>query len=313
MGRCKYVNDTNQAMRNLQSLFEGILDNDLIDMEITWGDVCDFAPKFNERMDGPSAFGGYAWDSKAFWAQFDGIKNAWTENKFIARKNPIRLNYIKSDIRHGFAMYLLTRSIDQPMTQKAVDGYAKEMEQWCNTDELRIQVKVEYTHNEYKFTLWNSAFKDSLKSYMGYFFIKRRPMTESLLDSDFDIHDEELSINSIHPIDHKMWQVIPAMSDRIYQNATKAFFDRMPKVPEHVVNSGFGTRNICRYFIDWLAIQPIGTINDDQFTVRDPQLGVAFNEWVGNPKFTISMAKTGNTKYVYFNYNKVKMLRIKFQ
>ena len=135
---------------------------------------------------------------------------------------------------------------------------------------------------------------------------------EGLLDTDFDINDDDMTIDNVQPITHKNWQIIPAMSDKIYRNATDAFFDQKPEDPEHLVQSGYGKRHMCRYFIDWLAFQSIGDINDDQFTASKPRLVENFNKWINNPKFTLTMVKMGGAKDIYFNYNKVKMLRIRF-
>ena len=294
-------------MRTLESLFEGILSNDF-DVELTYGDVYEFTPDFGVRP--PSEFKGYAWDATGFWKQYEGIQNAWTRR--VGRFSESRQKFLRSDIRHGFVMFILTQPINAPMHQKAVDDYVRQMDEWCDTSKLKLLVNVRRTRDGFQFTMWNQQILDSTKSFMGKFEICKRP-NESLLDADFDIKDEDLSINNVHPINHKMWQVIPAMSDRIYQNATKAFFEKMPKTPEHIVNSSFGTRNMIRYFIDWIAVQPIGAINDDQFAANKPTLVTEFEKWIDNKKFTLTMAKMGNTKYVYFNYNKVKMLRIKFE
>lgn len=312
MGPGKYVNDTNKTMRTLTDIFEGLLDADF-DVELTWGDIAEFKPKFNERNDGPSSFDGYAWDNKAFWAQYNNVQNAWTQNKHIIRKNPIRLNYIKADIRHGFAMYVLTRPADMPMTQKNIDQWAKEMGEWCIKDKLRINAKLKKESGMYEIQMWNDALKDSIKSYMGKFYIIPNSMSEGLLDVDYDITDKDISINSTYPLNHKMWRIIPAMMDRIFQNANKAFFEKITSTPEHIVDSGFGTKNICRYFLDWLATQPIGMLNGEEFTASKPKLAEAFDQWVGNPKFTLTMTKMGNTKVIYFNYNKRQLLSVKFE
>lgn len=298
-------------MRSLQQALESLLDSDF-DIELTWGDVYEFKPDFGLR--GPSDFKGYAWDKDGFWSQYEGVRNSWTENKYIARKNPIRLRYIKSDIRHGFAMFILTRPIDAPMDQRAVDGYVRQMNEWCDRNKLELDVHVSKVSGGIEFAMWNlKILGEPTKSFMGKFTITRKTTSESILDNDFDIQDSDLAINNVYPFNHKMWQIIPALMDRIYQNASKAFFQEMPSAPEHIVDSHLGTRNMIRYFLDWLATQPIGMLNDDQFTASKPKLVEAFAEWIKNPKFNITMAKMGKSKYVYFNYKKNQILRVNFE
>ena len=298
-------------MKQLVDCFEGLLDSDL-DIELTLGDVVEWKPKFGIRLNSPTEYRGYSWDSKRFWAEHDTIQNAWNRCVHIATKNPIRLRHLKMDVRHGFSMALLCQPMDFKLTQANIDKFVRQFnKEWCQPD-LRLEVHVKKEGDAYRFDMWNAWMKDDVNSYMCYFLIIPKTTTEGLLDTDFDIQDSDLSINNVHPFNHKMYQIIPAMSDRIYQNASKAFLSKMPEAPEHVVNSGYGARNMIRYFIDWLATQSIGDINDDQFTAREPRLRVAFNEWIRNPKFTLSMVKMGNTKDITFNYNGVRIFRIRF-
>ena len=83
--------------------------------------------------------------------------------------------------------------------------------------------------------------------------------------------------------------------------------------PKHTVDSAYGTKNPVHYFLDWIAEQPISMLYDDQFTTRRPKLVKAFNEWMDNKRFSITMVKYGDEKTVYFNYNKHQILRVKFK
>lgn len=308
MGTGQYVNDTRKSMKELSKILEGILDSDF-DIKLTYGDLYGFVPDFG--IGAPIDFNGYAWDHTGFWKQYGNIENSWTERtrKFSA----VRIKHLKSDIRHGFAMYILMQPMGAPMDQKAINDYCRQMEEWCDKSKITLEVQVKKTRNGFEFDMWNTRILDSDKGHMGKFVIKRKDMSEGLLNTDFDIKDTDISINSVYGLNPKMWQVTPAMSAYVFQKATKAFFNSAPKTPKHVVDSHYDNRNICRYFIDWIASQPAGGLNDDQFTANDPLLISAFNEWVDDEKFTLQMVKMNKTKDIYFNYDDVKILRIRFE
>lgn len=158
-------------MKSLQSILESLLDSDF-DITITIGDVYEFSPAFNLQAGAkpPSSFGGYKWDSKRFWAKYNGIDNAWSRNPIIARKSEMRLEYIKSDIRHGFSMYLLCQPVDFKMTQSNIDRLAAEItKEYCDKSELELEVHVENPRKgHYEFKMWN-AMKDPMEGFMGAF------------------------------------------------------------------------------------------------------------------------------------------------
>lgn len=296
-------------MNNLTSILEGILDTDL-DVELTYGDLYDFVPDFGVRA--PSVFNGYLWDKEGFWAQYEGVTNSWT-----IRANKLgtsRTRHIKTDIRHGFAMFILTRPIDSPMDQRAVDGYVRQMNEWCDRNKLEMDIHVKKVSGGFEFAMWNIKMLGAPeKSFMGKFTIKRKAMTEGLLDNNFDIADSDITIGRAHPITHKNYEVLCPLLERLFQNACKEFKSHKPVAPEHTVDSGYGEGNPCRYFIDWLAAQPVGMLNDGEFTAHKPQLQEAFDAWINNKKFTITMVKFMNTKTIYFNYNKKQILRVTFK
>lgn len=299
-------------MRPLQQLLEGILDADF-DLNVTYGDVYGFLQRFAQCANMPTEFNGYSWDRSGFWRKYGHIQNAWTKSTLGSGLGHLKLNQRKSDIRYGFVMYLMLQSIENPITQNQVDVWVEDMNQWCEPDKLRIRVKVANlpAKRGFKFEMWNDALQNSTKSYMGYFEIHGN-MRESLLDDNFDITDNDISIGQNYDIDHTMYELMVALMDTIFRNANKVFLNKMPPAPEHTIDSAFGTRNIGRYLLDWIASQPIGMLNDDQFIKERPNLAIAFDEWIKNKKFDITLMKMGKTKNVYFNYNKKPILRVTF-
>ena len=297
-------------MKQLADCFEGLLDPDF-DVDLTLGDVVEWKPKFGIRLNSPTEYHGYSWNSKRFWAEHDTIQNAWNNDKHIATKNPIRLRHLKMDVRHGFSMALLCQPADFKLTQSNIDKFVKQFnKEWCQPD-LQLEVHIKKEGDAYRFDMWNAWMKDDVNNYMCYFLIIPKTTTEGLLDTDFDIQDSDLAIYKVHTLNHKSWRIIPAMMDRIFQNAQKSFLDNTPESPEHVIDSGYGTRNMIRYFIDWIALQPIGDINDDQFTASKPRMVENFKKWINNPKFTLSLVKLGNDKSIYIYYNKRQLFCIK--
>ena len=312
MGSGQYVNDTNQTMRSLVSTFEGILDSDF-DVDLTLGDVVEWKPKFGVRLNSPTEYHGYSWDSKRFWAQHDTIQNAWTNDVHIATKNQIRLRHLKMDVRHGFSMALLCQPVTFKLTQTNIDKFTKQFnKEWCQP-ELQLEVHIKKEGDSYRLDMWNSTMTDTVNNYMCYFLITPKSMTEGLLDSDFDIKDSDLNINSVYPLTHDMYEVMVSVNERTFINAEKEFYNTNQVEPEHIVNSGYGKRHPARYFLDWIAAQPVGVLNDDQFTARKPILVTAFNDWVGSKRFSINMVKYKDEKTVYFMYNKKPILRVNFK
>lgn len=137
--------------------------------------------------------------------------------------------------------------------------------------------------------------------------------TEGLLDADFDIKDSDLIIGNNYPINHNTYEVLAPMTTRIFSNCRKEFNDHPPVTPKHMIDSAYGIKNPVRYFLDWIAAQPVSMLYDDQFTTRKPKLAKAFDEWIYNKRFSITMVKYSNEKTVYFNYNDYKILRVNFK
>lgn len=137
--------------------------------------------------------------------------------------------------------------------------------------------------------------------------------TEGLLDADFDIKDSDLIIGNVYPINHNTYEILTPMAMRIFSNCRKEFNGHPPVAPKRTIDSAYGTKNPVYYFLDWIAEQPISMLYDDQFTTRKPKLVKAFNEWIDNKRFSITMVKYGDEKTVYFNYNKHKILRVNFK
>lgn len=296
-------------MNQLTNILEGILDSDL-DVELTYGDLYGYVPDFGLRA--PSEFNGYAWDKSGFWAQYESVRNSWTER--ADKLGTTRTRHIKSDIRHGFVMFILTRPIDSPMDQRAVDGYVRQMNEWCDRNKLEMDVHVKKVSNGFEFAMWNIRLLGAPeKSFMGKFVITRKAMTEGLLDADYDVKDSDLNIGNVYPITHHNIEVMVSIMERTFNNAENELHNTKFDEPEHVVDLGYGRRHPARYFLDWLAAQQVGMLNDEEFTARKPKLVEAFNAWLNNKRFTITMVKYMKEKTIYFNYNKKPILRVNFK
>ena len=112
-------------MKPLTDLCESLLDNDF-DINLTLGDIYDFRPHFGSNEFNysrpPSDFKGYDWKFAKFWDEYKDVKNSWTE--LMSKKAPARLKFLKSDIRHGVAMWILMQPVDVGIDQHFADECA---------------------------------------------------------------------------------------------------------------------------------------------------------------------------------------------
>lgn len=84
------------------------------------------------------------------------------------------LKYLKSDIRHGFAMWVFMQPADTRIDQRFADEYAKHMNRLCDSSKLQLKVHLSGDRDTYAFTMWNTKIKDSVKGYADMFEIIRK-------------------------------------------------------------------------------------------------------------------------------------------
>lgn len=129
---------------------------------------------------------------------------------------------------------------------------------------------------------------------------------EGLLDADFDIKDEDISILNTYNV---KWDVLEPMMSPPFERARKEWLAKPGKDLKfpHIQKNKFGTGNFCRYFIDWLAAQPAALVADGVFADSNFNGGIcdAFYNWMpDDTKFRISIMKYGSEKFIYFNIMK---------
>lgn len=169
--------DVNLFMKALNSYLESLLDVDF-DVKLTIGDVYSFKPIFSGAP--PSDWDGRDWKYEKFWAQYEGVKNAWTEYMDARAKNAIRMRILKQDIRHGFAMYILVQP-EQSINQAFINHCVADINKFCGP-KLRLMAKVDTEGGHLLVQLFNAK----LSRYCGSF--ELHPKTnESLLSTDFDV------------------------------------------------------------------------------------------------------------------------------
>lgn len=176
-------------MKTLDTYLESLLDSDF-DMEPTLGDIYDI--KFYFGSVSPADAGLYNWKFDKFWGDYEEVRNAWTEA--TADKPKSRVRFFKRDVRHGLAMYVCTRPVDR-ITQGMVNGWVREINRLCDGTKLQLDVSLQSTGDRYTFQIWN------MKSYKlcGEFRLVRRGIREGLLDSDFDIGENNLKLIDVVP------------------------------------------------------------------------------------------------------------------
>lgn len=164
-------------MKTLDNYLESLLDADF-DVSLTIGDVYSFKPIFSGAP--PSDWDGRDWKYEKFWAQCEGIQNAWTEYMGSRAKNATRMRILKQDVRHGFAMYILMQP-EQSINQTFINRCVADINRLCGP-KLRLTAKVNTEGGHILVQLFNAK----LSRYCGSF--ELHPKTnESLLSTDFDV------------------------------------------------------------------------------------------------------------------------------
>ena len=128
---------------------------------------------------------------------------------------------------------------------------------------------------------------------------------ESILDTDFDIKEEDINIGNIYTIRAQAGLLMTGPGERLLRKD----FDKFVTIPRdcpHVKGNSFGTATCERYFVDWLCSLPSSYVDDTEFTARKPRLMQKLSDYDSSGRFDVILVKMKDRKDILFRWAKTK-------
>lgn len=128
---------------------------------------------------------------------------------------------------------------------------------------------------------------------------------ESILDTDFDIKEEDINIGNTYTIRAHAGLIMTSPDERLL----KKDFDKFVTIPRdcpHVKGNSFGTATCERYFVDWLCSLPTSYVDDAEFVARTPRLMQKLFDYDSSSRFDVVLMKIAGQKNVLFRWAKTK-------
>lgn len=125
---------------------------------------------------------------------------------------------------------------------------------------------------------------------------------ESLLDTDFDIKETDLTIGATYTLRVRAGLVMTSPAERALKKAFDKYCPDFPRDLPHNDGNAFGPAMCERYFADWTASLPASYVDDKQFHTKNTMISQALAKIAPVKRFQVDLINMMGKKSIVFRY-----------